>query len=235
MHVAYPSYSSTSTHPHPLVPPPPPGFEKPHVSDLVLTQPVPFAHKIPVNPIDEGFGISREDRLASVIALTLEPLTCPNTTIHLVVEENGKIQRFPLHRDLLCYYSPYFRRILGNKAVKAQVRKKNHSREWRWEDKESVEEIMEIDCSEDADKKVDVDVMIKFPEAVREVKLDTKELGDVGRAVVAAFVNWLYHGFSGFGLTRPLSPDVEQFDAATLIQLWVFAGRIGVPQCQNDW
>jgi hypothetical protein len=41
----------------------------------------------------------------------------------------------------------------------------------------------------------------------------------------------LYRGFDGFGL----DPHSErQADASTLIQLWVFAGKIGVPACQND-
>lgn len=114
---------------------------------------------------------------------------------------------------------------------------------------------MEIGGSADSEAKMDVDVVIKLPNVVREVqpdtkenedidpemkfsdvvrelKLDTEELGDVTRGVFAAFVNWLYHGYPGLGLFHHLD-DHASFDAATLIQLWVFAGRIGVPECQN--
>ena len=83
----------------------------------------------------------------------------------------------------------------------------------------------------DTEERADVDV-IKYSEVVREVKLDTEDLGDVSRTVFAAFVNWLYHGYAGFGLYLSLH-DHPTIDAATLIQLWVFAGRIGVPECQN--
>ena len=41
----------------------------------------------------------------------------------------------------------------------------------------------------------------------------------------------MYRGFDGFGLD-PYSD--RQIDASTLIQLWVFAGKVGVPACQND-
>lgn len=89
------------------------------------------------------------------------------------------------------------------------------------------------ESSEDSEQKMDVDVVIKFPDVgVKEVKLDTEELGDVGRTVFAAFVNWLYHGYAGFGLFHPLH-EHQHFDAVTLIYLWVFAGRTGVSECQN--
>jgi hypothetical protein len=250
MHIGFPSYSSSSTPSVTL-----PVFEKPPLTDLVVAQPS-FENKGSPSPIDEGFGISREDRRSSVINLTLAPLTCPKSTIHVIFEDNGKIQKFPIHRDLLCFYSPYFRRILsGSKVVKAKILQKNHRREWRWEDKESVQEVMEIGGSADSEEKMDVDVVIKLPNVVREVqsntkenkgvdpemkfsdivrelKLDTEDLGDVTRTVFAAFVNWLYHDYQGFGLYHPLD-DHPSFDAVTLIQLWVFAGRIGVPECQN--
>lgn len=107
---------------------------------------------------------------------------------------------------------------------------------------------MDMSGSADSDEKTEIEVVIKLPDAVggaslgtdektdvREVKLDTEELGEVRRTVFAAFVNWLYHGYLGFGLHHPLDKlDHEFFDDATLIQLWVFAGRIGVPECQND-
>lgn len=56
-------------------------------------------------------------------------------------------------------------------------------------------------------------------------------MGDVSAPVVAAFSNWLYNGASGFGLV-PSKED--KITATTLIRLWVFAGKVGVPECQND-
>jgi hypothetical protein len=261
-HIGFPSYSSSSTHSFAFPPGPPPGysstFEESPITDIVLAPPS-FEHNGPASPIDEGFGFSKEERRASIIKLTLAPLTCPKSTIHVIVEENDKIQKFPIHRDLLCFYSSYFLRVLNdNKVVKAKIKQKNHRREWRWEDKESVDEIMEIGGSADSETKLDVDVVIKLPDVVRdfnpdtkenegaddldpemkfsnvvrELKLDTAELGYVTRAAFAGFVSWLYHGYPGFGLFHPLE-NHPVFDAVTLIQLWVFAGRIGVPECQN--
>ena len=114
---------------------------------------------------------------------------------------------------------------------------------------------MAVDGSGDSEEKVEVDIVIKLPSVVREVqsdtkknenddpemkfsdvvrelKLDTGELGDVTRTVFAAFTSWLYHGYTGLGLFHPLDSH-PSFDAVTLIQLWVFADRIGVPECQN--
>lgn len=49
--------------------------------------------------------------------------------------------------------------------------------------------------------------------------------------VFAGFVDWLYHGFAGFHLfpasLNPLGPT-------SLIQLYVFAGKAGIPALQND-
>ena len=173
-----------------------------------------------------------------MVALTLKPLTCPRSTINILVEEDGKSQKFTMHRDLLSFYSPYFRGIFKDRdevvTKKSTIRVEMHKREWRWEDKENVEPIIwlaEGELKGDEDKnKIEVDVRVKIPEAVREIRLNTSELGEVSRIVFAAFVNWLYHGYAGFGLNGVAD---KQMDAVTLIQLWVFAGRIGVPECQN--
>jgi hypothetical protein len=49
--------------------------------------------------------------------------------------------------------------------------------------------------------------------------------------VFATFLDWLYNGYAGFGLEPPVE---RKIGAATLIQVWVFAGKIGIPACQND-
>ena len=105
------------------------------------------------------------------------------------------------------------------------------------EEKMDVDVVIKLPCvvrglQPNASEKEDGVTETKLSDAVRELRLDTEELGDVPRTVFAAFVNWLYHGYPGFGLFHPLSDHVS-FDAVTLIQLWVFAGRIGVLECQN--
>jgi hypothetical protein len=75
-----------------------------------------------------------------------------------------------------------------------------------------------------------IDVRIKLPSAPRQIRLDKDEVGPVGHSVFAAFVHWLYKGFSSFGLD---GVSKNQVDATLLMKLWCFAGRIGVPLCQN--
>lgn len=53
------------------------------------------------------------------------------------------------------------------------------------------------------------------------------------RQVFAAFLDWLYNGFEGFGLGDDKPLGTRTVDCQTLVELWVFAGRAGVPQCQN--
>lgn len=58
------------------------------------------------------------------------------------------------------------------------------------------------------------------------------QFGPVRREVFGAFVDWLYNGYAGFGLNDEPTNN-HQVDCGTLIELWVFAGRAGVPACQN--
>jgi len=75
-----------------------------------------------------------------------------------------------------------------------------------------------------------VEVRIKLPEAVRQIRLDINVFGHVSHSVFSAFVHWLYRGYDSFGLD---GVSEIQVDATTLIQLWVFAGKVGAPVCQN--
>jgi len=102
-------------------------------------------------------------------------------------------------------------------------------REWRWENASDVE-TMEGPEFGDLDNKIEIEVRINLPSATRKIRPDTKYLGPVHPLVFAAFVEWLYHGFAGFGLNNN---SLHQVDATTLIQLWVFAGKVGVKACQN--
>jgi hypothetical protein len=136
----------------------------------------------------------RDERRDSIQALTLEPLTSPQSTVNILVESDGKCQKFTLHRELLCYYSPYFRKIFDDKdneiKKKAMIKSGMLRREWRWE---NANDLGTIDCEGFGDEdKVEVDITIKLPPGgpVRATHLDKTEVGDVTRMVFAAFVDW---------------------------------------------
>ena len=172
----------------------------------------------------DTFGHLR--RSSSELELTLAPSTCPRSTVNIIVESGGESQLFTLHTDLIRYYSPYFSNIFSrNEAIssKARIRSKMLRREWRWENKSDIE-TMEGNGFGDEEGKIEVEVRIKLPAAMRQIRLNTREVGPVSHPVFAAFVDWLYKGF----------PGCMMYDAETLIQLWVFAGKIGIPELQND-
>ena len=161
----------------------------------------------------------------------LAPTTGSQNTVKLSFADDKVV--FTVHSQLLCYYSPYFNDILdrGGVTSKARVRSKMLRREWRWEN-ESDLETMEGTGYGDKEEKVQVDVRIKLPgDPVRHIILNKDEIGDVCPRAVAAFVDWLYKGFAGF--TYDDVPHIK-YSSTELIKLWVFAGKIGVPACQND-
>lgn len=160
----------------------------------------------------------------------LAPTRGDESSVTLALDDGDKMVLFTVHTKLLCYYSPHFHSILdkGGVMAKAQVRPKMLRREWRWE----LEGDMDTFGSDSEENKVPVDVRIKLPgDPIRQVVLNKGEIGDVGPRAVAAFVDWLYKGFMGF-----TSNDFGRmkYTSSELIQLWVFAGHIGVPACQND-
>jgi hypothetical protein len=169
------------------------------------------------------------DRLFFGREVYLEPEGISQNMLHMIINEGGRACFFSVHADLLCFYSPFFNHILqdGGVLTKATIRSKMLRREWRWEDSADIETM-----ATDIDGTTEVDVRIKLPgEHIRRVHLDNDVFGGPSPIrVFAAFVDWLYKGYHGF--TVDWSPYLK-YDSDTLIQLWVFAGTIGVPACQN--
>lgn len=164
--------------------------------------------------------------------VNLGPVTDAWSTTKLVLRDTDKDVIFTVHSELLCYYSPYFYAMLdgGGVTTKARVRSKMLRREWRWEHEGDVA-TMEGNEFGDEDGKVQVDVRVKLPgDRVRHIMLDKEEVGDVGPRAIAAFVDWLYNGFAGFTFDKSTH---MKYSSTELVKLWVFAGKIGVPACQN--
>jgi hypothetical protein len=177
------------------------GVPYPMKASIYALPPLPSALPIPIVAInDENMPPVKvaqltDEREESIQALALPPDTCPRSTVNILVESDGKCQSFTLHRDLLCYYSPYFRDLLASlddKDVqtekKAMIQAHMLHREWRWGDAADVVKNMEVEGPGNADGKVEVTVKVKLPETVRDVRLDTAKVGDVTRMVFAAFV-----------------------------------------------
>lgn len=139
---------------------------------------------------------------------------------------------FTVHSAILCYYSPFFYNILeeGRVTTKARIGSRMLRCEWRWESEVDIAR-MEEDGLGDKQQKVQVDVRIKFPgDIVHHLVLSKDHVGDVGASAVAAFVDWLYNGSAGFAFDANAH---MKYSSTEIIKLWVFAGNIGVPACQN--
>jgi hypothetical protein len=185
------------------------------------------------NIVETPRNVAVHERLEFGREVALEPDKSPQNTVTIILKSEGQIQEFVVHSDLLCYYSPYFHDKLGDQnavIAKARIRSKMLRREWRWEHENDVD-TMEGNGYGDIEGKIQIDVRIKFPGAVRQLHLDQDELGEVSLNVFAAFIDWLYKGFAGFGINRATQ---MHYDALTLIKLWVLAGKLGVPACQNN-
>lgn len=173
------------------------------------------------------------ERLQFGHEVKLDPAIEPETTINIAIEEGGKVSVYPIHADLLCYYSPYFHKMInhGLVTVKALVRSDMLYREWRWVLAADIDS-MECNGCCDKDGKVQVDVRIKLPgkNEFRRIDLDKKEVGDIGDQVLRAFIDWLYKGFAGFTFD---GYGHMKYHSSDIIKLWVFAGKVGIPACQN--
>jgi hypothetical protein len=89
-------------------------------------------------------------------------MTTFDTTVNIIVDcKDGVTERhFVIHRDLLCYYSPYFRAMFPKKNKealfrKARVKSKMLRREWRWEKAQDIETMEGVGWG-DLDGKVEV-------------------------------------------------------------------------------
>ncbi|KAG9242152.1 hypothetical protein BJ878DRAFT_187390 [Calycina marina] len=133
---------------------------------------------------------------------------------------------FMVHRDLVSFHSPYFQNLLNQRSVtiSTKVNEEMARRDEGLGDLGSVDE----------NGKVTVRATVKLPaEVVSEIFLDVEKFGPVRHEVIAAFVEWLYNGFDGFGIDQVKPPGMYPITERTLVELWVFAGRAGVPACQN--
>jgi hypothetical protein len=161
-------------------------------------------------------------RRASIDHLHLGPLAEEGVNIH--VESDGIIRSFLVHTELLCHFSPYFRTFLGRREQKVftkEVKTQNYKNELDF-GSPAYEKAKE-------DGSIMLDIKVKFPTvgAQYDFRLD-KAIGEFGHNVFATFIDWLYLGPGKF---EP--KDVTEANKL-LIQLWVLAGRLGIPSCQND-
>jgi hypothetical protein len=101
----------------------------------------------------------RDDRRDSVQQLALAPMTSADTTVNIIIEFGGCEMLFTLHRELLCYFSKYFRGVFPPKSIEAtkktRIRSKMLRREWRWENAGDVD-AMEMDGVGDIEGKIEV-------------------------------------------------------------------------------
>ncbi|KAE9373536.1 hypothetical protein N431DRAFT_337944 [Stipitochalara longipes BDJ] len=165
---------------------------------------------------------TKDQRRASIEKLRLGPLT--EESVSILVESNGIVRSFLVHIELLCHFSPFFRSIFAKREPKVFTK-----------EVQSLSYANELDFDRSADEKVneegkvEVNIKVNIPptRAHHSFRLPSA-LGDVKHPEFAAFIDWLYLGTSK--LEQIDDPMANQL----LIRLWVFAGRLGVPSCQND-
>jgi hypothetical protein len=168
------------------------------------------------------YSNAKDARRASIEHLHLGPLA--EEGVNILVESDGIIRSLLVHTELLCHFSPYFRSFFGKREPKVftkEVRSLNYI------DELDFDRNAEVKAKEDGSIKLDIKV--KFPTARTQhgFRLDDA-IGDVRHNVFATFVDWLYLGPGQF------EPKDVTVTNQLLIQLWVFAGRLGIPSCQND-
>lgn len=167
-----------------------------------------------------GQGVSL--RRASIDHLHLGPLA--EEGVNILVESDGIIRSFLVHTELLCHFSPYFQTFLGKREPKVfttEVKTQNYKNELDFGSPAS--EKAEVEGS------IKLDIKVKIPSAgaQHDFRLDNA-IGAFGHSVFATFIDWLYLGPGKF------EPNDIMEANKLLIQLWVLAGRLGVPSCQND-
>jgi hypothetical protein len=161
-------------------------------------------------------------RRASIKYLQLGPLI--ENSVNILVESDGIIGNFLVHTNLLCYFSPYFGSFFGKgepKVFDAEVQPCNYTHELDFESNE--------EGKPQRDGKVAVAIKVNIPTSkVQQGFRLSDTLGDVKQSVFALFVDWLYLGPGKF------EPKDVNMANELLIRLWVLAGRLGIPSCQND-
>jgi hypothetical protein len=164
----------------------------------------------------------RDLRRASIEHLNLGPLI--EEGVNILVESDGIIRSFLVHSELLCHFSPYFCAFFGGREPKmftTEVKAFNYTNEL------DFDRLAENQAREEGS--VELDIKVKLPNVKTRQGFRLPEvLGDVKHAVFATFLKWLYLGRGKF------EPKDEIMADQTLIGLWVLAGRLGIPSCQND-
>ncbi len=168
--------------------------------------------------VSQGVSLRR----ASIDHLHLGPLA--EEGVEILVESDGIIRSFLVHTELLYHFSPYFRTFLGKREPKVftkEIKTQNYNNELDF-----GSPVLEKAKEEGSIK---LDIKVKFPSvgAQHDFRLG-HTIGEFGHSVFATFIDWLYLGPGKF---EP--KDVIEANKL-LIQLWVLAGRLGVPSCQND-
>jgi hypothetical protein len=178
------------------------------------------------SPVSSGTQpqCSKDQRRHSIESLNLAPI--PDDAVRIIVED-GKKQQFVVHRSLISHFSSYFNKYFHGKEP---VAKTITIPSFTYVNELDFQHIDDI-CSKNeiGDKRIEIKINLPAPGLYNEITLP-KVLGRVRRPVFAAFIQWLYRAFPG-QLFPPTDLDI---DAPTLIELWVLAGRLGVPGCQND-
>jgi hypothetical protein len=161
-------------------------------------------------------------RQASIDNLRLGPRT--EEGVSILVESNGIVRCFLVHTELLCHFSPFFRSIFAKRTPRVftkEVKSLSYTNELDF-DKTEEENVEEEGILE-----VQIKVNMPTARANNGFRLPSA-LGDVNHVEFAAFIEWLYLG------PDKLEKMEDPIAAQLLIRLWVLAGRLGVPSCQND-
>jgi len=164
-------------------------------------------------------GNAKDLRRVSLDKLRLGPLL--EEGVSILVESDGIARSFLVHTKLLCHFSPFFHSIFAKKEPRVftkDIKSLNYNNELDF-DRSADEQVKEED-------RIEVKIKVNMPTttAYHSFRLPNT-LGDVKHVEFAAFIDWLYLGYE----------KLEQMDdQRVLIRLWVLAGRLGIPSCQND-
>ena len=168
------------------------------------------------------FEDAQDVRRSSVEQLHLGPLA--EEGVNILVESDGIIRSFQVHGELLCHFSPYFRSIFGKRETKTFTRQVES---FKYTNELDFGSHANLRAKEHGSVALNIKVNIPVVKSPQGFRLP-EALGHVKHDVFATFMDWLYLGRGKF---EPKDVTVAN---QLLIQLWVLAGRLGIPSCQND-
>jgi hypothetical protein len=169
------------------------------------------------------FEATKDTRQASIEDLRLGPLA--EEGVNILVEQDGVVRSFLVHTELLCHFSPYFRTFFGKREAKVFTKEVES---FKYTDELDFDgNTAEYRGKEEGSVALDIKVNIPVARSQNNFRLPDA-LGDIKHAAFAAFIEWLYLGPAMFGAKEVTVAN------QLLIRLWVLAGRVGIPSCQND-